>query len=99
MRKQKRTSLPQQNTNSSLPPQNISSSLFSGVLQGFSFGTGSSIAHNLFNSNPTQKKEPCEILKQQYFDTCNLHSMSEPNRCQQLYQDLQLICSKQKYET
>ena len=92
MRKQKRNVLP-----APKHQNNLGSALFSGVFQGFSFGAGNSLAHNLFKIPPstTNKFSPCEILKHQYFDSCNLNSMSEPNKCQQLYEDLQLICSKE----
>jgi hypothetical protein len=39
-------------------PLNQNPSLFSSVKQGFGFGMGSSIAHNIFDSKPAQPRGP-----------------------------------------
>jgi hypothetical protein len=39
-------------------PVNQQPSLFSSVKQGFGFGIGSSIAHNIFDSKPAQPQQP-----------------------------------------
>lgn len=77
----------------------LGSSLFSGVFQGFSFGTGSSIAHNIFRSpftgaqvNPEKPSAACQILQKEYIDLCQVNPTLDTAKCQRLFKDLQLVC-------
>jgi hypothetical protein len=73
---QKQSSMPPMKQ-SSLPPQSIEISrptMFQSVKEGFGFGIGSSIAHNIFRSSPTQSQErkdlPAQV--QEYKSVTNL---------------------------
>lgn len=103
MRNQKKQPQSRKPSVPSTTPQNpspgIMPSLFSGIFQGFSFGAGSSIAHNIFRSPITiessQQDQSCQVLQKQYIDTCsNVLEIEHPEKCKQMLDDLQLICKK-----
>lgn len=56
--------------NNLVKKNNVSSSFFSNLLTGFSFGSGSSIAHTIFglvsNNSSSEKEEMCKNLTQEY---------------------------------
>ena len=102
MRKQKQPQRISTPPPTKVPEQspNITSSLFSGILQGFSFGTGSSIAHNLFRSplvvsdtNTSKQTAACDILQKQYFEMCQISPVMGASKCQSLYDDMTRICN------
>ena len=85
------------------PSTSVGSSLFSGVFQGFSFGTGSSIAHNIFRSpfadaqmNQEKPSGVCQILQKQYIELCQVNPSLDTAKCQQLFTDLELVCEGEK---
>ena len=86
-----------------VPSTSLGSSLFSGVFQGFSFGAGSSIAHNIFRNPfagaqiyPEKPSAACQILQKEYIDLCQINPAFETTKCQQLFKDLQLVCEGEK---
>jgi hypothetical protein len=104
MRKDKRS--PQRiktSTPSSPGTSPLGASLFSGIFQGFSFGAGSSIAHNIFRMPYTgagihpsnETLSVCETLTKDYIKTCkeNIESISQdPKKCETMLKDLKLVC-------
>lgn len=93
---------PQKKTKSNPPSKQqyspgIFSSLFGGVFQGFSFGAGSSIAHELFRGNPTvpvdnTKKTNCKIFQSEYERLCSNYDLRDEEKCQKLLEDLKMLC-------
>ena len=103
MRKDKRTPPRISSTSPSQNAPPLGASLFSGIFQGFSFGAGSSIAHNIFRMpytgasiHPSNEiTSPCETLTKDYIKTCkeNTESISlDPKKCETMLKDLKLIC-------
>jgi hypothetical protein len=106
MRKQKQQPKISNNSKTQTPTvshgkeNSFASSLFSGVFQGFSFGAGSSIAHNIFKSPfsgasiyPENETNACVILQKRYIELCKVNPIMDTTKCQQLYKDLELICN------
>lgn len=85
------------NLNPSLGPNFIG-----GVLQGFSFGSGSAIAHNIFGSKPQikEEKEKCKFLLENYNRVCSnnniLDNESVEKNCMKLYQEINDICLNER---
>lgn len=103
MRKEKRSPSRISPTSPSQSSPPLGASLFSGIFQGFSFGAGSSIAHNIFRfpytgasihpSNETLSV--CETLTKDYMKICKdgTESVSlDPKKCETMLKDLQLVC-------
>ena len=88
---------------SNLPVQeSIRSSLFSGIFHGFSLGTGSAIAHNIFRTpltikdNDENTSKNCEKLFQDYEKVCSVKNehmdMFVQKECESLYQNFKKTC-------
>lgn len=81
------------NSNPSLGPN-----LIGGVLQGFSFGSGSAIAHNLFGSKPqvTEENQKCKFFLENYNKICKTNNLLEneniQKNCSKLYEELKDVC-------
>lgn len=74
----------------------IGQSILGGVLQGFTFGSGSAIAHNIFRT-PIQieKKKDCKDILQVYESLCKdkmSYSLEENNQCKQLWEEMKEYC-------
>ena len=93
---------PQKKVKSKPPSQKqqspgIFSSLFGGVLHGFSFGAGSSIAHEMFRENQTIPQESttktnCKIFQSEYERFCSNYELRDEEKCQKLVEDLKMLC-------
>ena len=74
----------------------IGDSILGGVLQGFTFGSGSAIAHNIFRSPiQTEKKKDCEEILQVYDSLCKdkrNYSFEEDNQCKHLWNEMKKYC-------
>lgn len=79
----------------------LGSNLLGGVLQGFSFGSGSSIAHNIFGSKPQiidkeEEKKKCKFLLENYNRVCSINNFldheTEGETCRKLYKEIDDIC-------
>lgn len=79
----------------------IGSTLLGGIFQGFSFGTGSAMAHNLFRwteSNHSSKQSiDCEKKYQDYEKLCvtttfESTDLFQQKKCKELFEDLKKIC-------
>jgi len=88
------------NLNPSIGPS-LGPDLLGGVFQGFSFGSGSAIAHNIFGSKPQiidekEEKEKCKFLFENYNRVCSnnnlLDNESIEKNCMKLYQEIKDIC-------
>ena len=85
-------------TSNSSPP--LGASLFSGIFQGFSFGAGSSIAHNIFripytgaSIHPSNEKESvCQTLTKEYMKACTEDLTADPEKCKTMLKNLEFIC-------
>lgn len=85
---------------STLPVQeSLSTSLFSGIFHGFSLGTGSAIAHNIFRTTPETKdinRQHCDKLFQDYEKVCSHKNenmdMFVQKECESLYQNFKKTC-------
>ena len=60
-------------------PLNQNPSLFSSVKQGFGFGVGSSIAHNIFDSKPAQPRQPLDKITE--FKECMEKTYNRYEEC------------------
>lgn len=69
-------------------------SLWSGVFQGFSLGTGSAFAQNIFRTDPSKKD--CNQLFQEYEKLCSIETqntdMFDKKQCQTLYENFKSTC-------
>lgn len=93
---------PQKKKKSNLPSKQehtpgMFSSLFGGILHGFSFGAGSSIAHEMFRGNPTvpvdnSTKTNCKIFQSEYERLCSNYEIRDEQKCQQLLEDIKSLC-------
>ena len=89
---------PSNPTSDSTPP--LGASLFSGIFQGFSFGAGSSIAHNIFripytgaSIHPSNEKESvCQTLTKEYVKACTEDLTEDPEKCKTMLKSLEFIC-------
>ena len=54
-------------------------SLFSSIKQGFGFGVGSSIAHNIFDSKPAQPRQPLDKITE--FKECMEKTYNRYEEC------------------
>ena len=76
----------------------IGPNLLGGVFQGFSFGSGSAIAHNIFGSKQqnTEENQKCKFLLENYNRVCSnnnlLDNESVEKNCMKLYQEIKDIC-------
>jgi hypothetical protein len=57
--------------------------LMSGVFQGFSFGTGSAFANNLFRL-PKNSFDACQELQEQFVKTCKNVEFNNNNQCKKI---------------
>ena len=82
------------NTNTpSVSPTGILPGLMSGVFQGFSFGTGSAIANNLFRL-PKNSFDACQDLQEQFVKTCKNVEFNNDHQCKKLLENIKEICPK-----
>ncbi len=103
MRKDRKTpqrvkpTVPTQNTTS------VTSSLFSGLFQGFSFGAGSSMAHNLFrlpytgatvDTSTVTPVNPCESITKEYLKACIENLSTDPKKCNTIWNHLEAMCNQ-----
>lgn len=56
-------------------------SLFGSIKQGFGFGIGSSIAHNIFDSKPAQPLKPAQVDKTAEFKQCMEKTYNNYDEC------------------
>ena len=102
MRKRNQQRINTPSTPSTSPSAEKTSSLFSGIFQGFSFGAGTSIAHNIFRIPYTgasihpsnEQMSVCETLKKDYIQACAESISVDPKKCELMLENLQLICQK-----
>ena len=100
MRKDKRTPPRISSTSPSQNAPPLGASLFSGIFQGFSFGAGSSMAHNIFRMpytgasiHPSNEiTSPCETLTKDYLKACAENLTADPDMCKTMLKNLQFIC-------
>lgn len=92
------------NSNPSLGPS-LGPNFLGGVLQGFSFGSGSAIAHNIFGPKPQiidekEEKEKCKFLLENYNRVCSNNSILDneivEKNCRKLYQEIDDICFSER---
>jgi len=79
----------------SIQTPSIGSSLLGGIFQGFSFGTGSSLAHNLFRSDNSSNKN-CQELYDNYEKLCLSQENIDPynkKQCELLFENVKRTCS------
>ena len=101
MRKHNQQRINTPSTPSTSPSAEKTSSLFSGIFRGFSFGAGTSIAHNIFQfltlepvyTHPNEQMSVCETLKK-YSQACAQSISVDPKKCELMLENLQLICQK-----
>lgn len=56
-------------------------SLFGSMKQGFGFGIGSSIAHNIFDAKPVQPLKPAQVDKTAEFKQCMEKTYNNYDEC------------------
>ena len=102
--KEKKQPMTKKEDNSVSTPS-LTSALFGGIFQGFSFGTGSSIAHNLFRSNniPNNSNEnkDCSQIYQEYETLCigiEDNDLFEQRQCKELFENLKISGWEPLYE-
>lgn len=74
----------------------LGQSILGGILQGFTFGSGSAIAHNIFRT-PIQieKKKDCKEIFKIYESLCKdkmNFSLEEDNQCKKLWEEMKNFC-------
>lgn len=86
------------NLNPSIAPS-LGPNFLGGVLQGFSFGSGSAIAHNIFGSKPQiidEEKEKCKFILENYNRVCSINNLldheTEEQTCRKLYKEINDTC-------
>lgn len=84
---------PDINTNSTLGVD-----ILGGVFQGFTFGSGSAVAHNLFRSKPEvqEDKQKCKYLLEIYNRVCSTNNIMNnehiQKNCGELYKEMKDFC-------
>lgn len=69
--------------------------LLGGTLQGFTFGSGSAIAHNIFRPTIINEKKNCGEILDQYEKICNNKinfSFEEDTNCKELWNNVKKYC-------
>ena len=70
-------------------------SILGGILQGFTFGSGSAIAHNIFRPFPEEKKRECKEILQIYETLCkdNINlSFEDKTHCKEIFNEIKKSC-------
>lgn len=97
----KQSTKPAVKKETSSPPvqESFTTNLFSGIFHGFSLGTGSAIAHNIFRTPLTTKDingNNCDKLFQDYEKMCSVKNenmdMFVQKECESLYQNFKKTC-------
>lgn len=80
------------------PNSSLGGDILGGVLQGFTFGSGSAVAHNLFRTKPEVKEDnqKCKFLLETYNRVCNTNHLMEneyiQKDCSELFKEIKDIC-------
>lgn len=78
----------------SIQTPSLGSTFLGGIFQGFSFGTGSSLAHNLFRSGSSPNKN-CQELYNNYEKLCLSEENMDPydkKQCELLFENVKRTC-------
>jgi hypothetical protein len=101
--KQNKQPIMRKNKDNYVYTPSFTSALFGGIFQGFSFGTGSSIAHNIFRSNNTpnnlNENKDCSKIYQEYETLCisiEDDNLFEQRQCKELFENLKKTCPNPK---
>ena len=77
------------------PQRSFGADILGGVLQGFTFGSGSAVAHNLFRPIQIEKKKDCKEILQLYESLCKdkiNYSFEENNQCKNVWDEIKKYC-------
>ena len=76
----------------------LGQSILVGVFQGFTFGSGSAVAHNIFRTKQEVKEEnqKCKFLLETYNKVCSTNNLLEnqyiQKDCSELFKEINDIC-------